>query len=309
MIDDLHVKYRPVSFDLVFGQDEVCASIEEALEHKAGRSFLLTGPSGCGKTTIARLIAKRVGCDSSNLIEVDAATRTGVDAVRELQEAIRYTPMGGGVRMIVLDEAHMLSKAAWNALLKSIEEPPKGIYWAFCTTEAGKVPDTIKTRCLKYDLGLVEEEQIFELLGEIAEAEDLPTSEEVLDLVASKADGSPRQAITMLSTVARCESREEAALLLRVPGRDKEVIDLCRVLAKGTTWGSAMKILGKIDKATPESIRRQVLAYFQTAVMKSSGNKVGGFLEILEAFSEPYPQDSGMAPLLLSIGELCSDVD
>ncbi len=129
-MEPLHLKYRPKDFDEVVGQDAVVKSLQQAVKNNAGHTFLFTGLSGVGKTTLARITAATVGCVSSNLIEIDAATHTGVDDMRDVTFSLKYKPIGvGSVKVIIVDECHMLSKSAWNSLLKVLEEPPAWVYW------------------------------------------------------------------------------------------------------------------------------------------------------------------------------------
>lgn len=304
-MSELHTKYRPSDWREVVGQDSVIESVLGAIEEKRSRAYLFTGPSGTGKTTIARLIAKEVGAKGSNLLEIDAATHTGVDSMRDVQDLLRFSPLGGGSKVVIVDEAHQLSKSAWNSLLKSIEEPPPGVYWCFCTTEPMKVPVTIKTRCLVYDLKPVKINDLAELLERVAGDEGMDVVQEVLYLCAEKADGSPRKAITLMSSVADCESRQEAAILLREPVEDAEVVDFCRLLLQGGDWKQFMKTLAKMGETNPESVRRIVCAYFTKVIMDAKRERdVERGLAVLEAFGDPYPAGDQIYPLLLSIGAL-----
>src|SRR3989304_1453147 len=145
----LHTKYRPKHFEEVIGQIEIVKSLQNLIETgKMPKSFLFTGPSGTGKTTLARIIANKLGCDIQNIIEVDAATNTGVEDMRVLCEGLRYPAFGlTTVKVAIVDECQEISKSSWSSLLKIIEEPPSHLYFVFCTTEPSKVLDTIKTRC------------------------------------------------------------------------------------------------------------------------------------------------------------------
>lgn len=306
---ELHKRYRPLEWDDVLGQETVAESVLAAIESGRTRSFLFTGPSGVGKTTIARLIAKEVDASGTKLLEVNAAKNTGVDNVRAIEDSLKFKPLGGGNRVLIVDEAHMLSRAAWNSLLKIIEEPPDGVYWCFCTTEPGKVPQTIQTRCLRYTLKPVPEEMIIELLNHIVEQEGYETPEEIVILCAERGDGSPRKAITSLEAVADCETVEDAAAILHEPLRDEDsaTIRLCRALAGGAKFQNLIKIVSEIDqeKIQPESVRIIICAYFEKIILGAKSFKAAErAFAVMDAFADPYPQGARLAHILLSIGRL-----
>lgn len=301
---ELHLKYRPKRLDMLAGQDDVAHSIEVALRDKRGRSFLLTGGSGVGKTSLARIIATMVGGDGPNYYEVDAATRTGIDDVRDLQERAVYRPvLGGAARVICLDEAHMLTRAAWNALLKVIEEPPSHLYWIFCTTEPAKVPDAVLTRCLRYDLAPILPEVLQDLLSQVAAREGKAMASEVLAACVERADGSARDALVALAQVWEAQDVEEARRLLRQPGESPEVIDLCRAINGQQPYHQLLRLVGRLDAPDPESVRRVVFAYFSKVAL---GNVWA--IRVLRAFAAPYPKDPGIGYLLLSLYEATLDV-
>lgn len=303
-----HVKYRPKSLADVVGQPEVVKSLESMLKGKSRpHSFLFTGPSGTGKTTLARILASEFGVAVNNTIEVDAATHTGIDAMRTITETLRYAGMGETPnKIIVIDECHALSKAAWQSLLKSVEEPPPHIYFAFCTTDPGKVPDTIKTRCHSYSLKPVRFDDVMDMLERIADLERLKTSDAIISLVGRSCDGSPRQALVMLSMVKECESVEEAASLLEAPLENKEIIDLCRLLLdKGLTWAKLQSTLTALPDQNPESIRIVVANYLSACLIKAKNDReVPRLLDILYEFSRPFNTSDKLAPVLLAFGSI-----
>lgn len=304
---DLHTKYRPATLEKVIGQEAVVKSVRTVLKKRSSRSFIFTGPSGTGKTTLARVIALMVGCDvDRNLIEVDAASHTGIDAMRAITQMSEYTALGGkGIKVFLIDEAHALSKQAWQSLLKSVEEPPRHVYWIFCSTEPLRIPETIRTRCATYDLKAVGSEDIFELLKEVATAEEFTTGEDVLYLIAEKSYGSPRRALTFLGQCSALTSRKEAAKLLRAATEDGDVADLCRALMSGTNWAAAMKLVAPLREQKGESIRQVVVNWFTKVTMDAKDpNRAQKCLAVLQAFGTPYPSEAGIYPVILSLGEL-----
>lgn len=304
--DPLHIKYRPTTFDHVIGQDAAIKSIEDALKRATKpHAFLLTGPSGCGKTTIARIIAKEL--QASAVVEVDAASNSGVEAMREIVSASRYQGFGKTPnKAIIIDECHALSKNAWQAMLKPIEEPPPHVFFFLCTTEAGKVPETVRTRCHAYDLKPCRYDDLMDLLERVDQAEKLRTPDAFIKLIARACDGSPRKALVMLSMVQSCKDVDEAARLLESPIEDVEVIELCRKLLKGNLhWVDLTSTLRRIPEMPAESIRIVLANYFAGCAMNAKTDKEAArILDILACFSKPFPATDKHAPLLLAFGDL-----
>lgn len=306
----LHTKYRPTKFSEVLGQPTTVKALEGALKGKRAHAYVLTGPSGTGKTTLARIAADYLCGDHanpSNIVEIDAASHTGIDAMREVASRTHYRAVGGAdTKIVIVDECHRLSGAAWASLLKIIEEPPNHVFWFFLTTEPGKIPKTILTRCLRFDLKPVNEDLIFKLLVEVAEAEGMDSRDtDVLEAIAEGAGGSPRQALVFLEQCRFAETAADARQAMRSAGQSKEVIDLARWLLKGRgqTWAEAMRFLKDLEGTEAEGIRIVVSAYISTVLMGTKVEKEAvRLLGLLEAFSKPYNNTDRFAPLMMSIG-------
>lgn len=306
-MSDLTTKYRPTTFDEVLGQDAVVNSLKKVVESGSRKTFLLSGPSGTGKTTLSRIIAAEVGCDPKNLIEIDAATHTGIDAMRDVAQAARYRSLGKSpVKAVIVDECHRLSKASWDSLLKILEEPPAHVFWFLCTTEIDKVPQTVRTRAVAYNLRPVDDDVLYDLLEDVVEKEGLDVPDGVLDLISTKAYGSPRQALSYLAVCAGCESRKEAAELISVATEEGEAVTLARMLVsrKDFTWPKVQKLLKQLQHEQPESIRLIVVNYVQSTLLSCKEKQVEYLLGILDAFSEPCNPSEKMAPIQLAVGRV-----
>jgi DNA polymerase III subunit gamma/tau len=300
----IETKYRPEEFDEVIGQEAAVKSLKNAVEKRLGTTFLFTGPSGVGKTTLARIAAKALGCLPADLEEVDAATKTGIEDMRAVTSTLLYRPLGkGAVKGIIVDECHALSKAAMQSLLKILEDPPTWVFWFLCTTEPTKVPKAIQTRCLTYQLKEVRFNDLVDLLASTEEAKDV--DDDILELCAKEAGGSPRQALSNLGVCLTAENKKEAAELLRSAAEVKEAFELARALFNGADWEEVKDLLGALKETSPESVRHVVRAYMTKVVLDSKKKSdTEAAFAILEAFSQPFNSFDGMSPLVLACGRL-----
>lgn len=299
---DFANKYRPISFGEVVGQEPAVNALMTALDRKAAKSFLITGPSGTGKTTLARIAASYVGCEKRNLVEIDAATHTGIDAMRSVAEAATVTALGkSGTKVYIIDEAHRLSTQAWDSLLKVVEEPPKHLFWIFCSTDPAKIPATIKTRCAPIQTANVNADDLFELLEFVTEKEELDVHTDTLDLIVEKSNGSPRQALSTLSVVCDCKDTDEAERMIVDEATSEGAYELCRAMIARKPFTYTLSTLRKIEDQDAETVRRIVFAYFSKVAM--SGNKSSFALasKALECFAAPYPNNAAMGYVLISL--------
>ena len=252
----LYRKYRPQTFDDVYGQEHITETLKNELEtDKTVHAYLFTGTRGTGKTTCAKIFAKAVNClnlkdgnpcgecemckaiandEVTDICEIDAASNNGVDSIRELRDQVNFAPAMAKYRVYIIDEVHMLSMAAFNALLKTLEEPPEHVIFILATTEVHKLPATILSRCQRFDFRRIESEKICARLKSVAESEDLNLTDDAATLIANAADGGMRDALSLLDlcasnskninedTVAHCCSMAGNDYLLKLADYIKE---------------------------------------------------------------------------------------
>jgi len=281
----LYRKYRPQNFDAVSNQEHVTQTLKNSLlKKRLSHAYLFTGPRGIGKTSVARILAKASNCSSLtekgepcdlcdicavfndgkslDMIEIDAASNRGIDEIRDLREKVKFAPLKGNYKVFIIDEVHMLTKEAFNALLKTLEEPPSHVIFILATTEIHKVPDTIISRCQRFDFSKMDVDSVTNQLKKIAKNERILIDEEALSVIACESGGSLRDAISILDQVAsfsgnkvgidevsfivgRVDSEKISTLaLLLVKGKTKESLDaLNEILSKGSDLGQLQKNL------------------------------------------------------------------
>src|SRR3989344_5540172 len=229
MSSTLYRKYRPRKFSEILGQNHIVRTLSNAIKHnRVGHAYLFTGPRGTGKTTIARIFAKAINCEnlensepclkcdicknisegrSLDIIEIDAASNTCVDNIRELRETVKLPPTQAKYKVYIIDEAHMLSQGAFNALLKTLEEPPSHVIFILATTAIHKIPETIISRCQRFDFTRLTLENIIKNLSEIAENEKVKIDKNSLEMIAIAAEGGMRDALSLLAQIIALEDK------------------------------------------------------------------------------------------------------
>ena len=253
----LYRKFRPDTFEDVKGQDHIVTTLKNQIRaDRIGHAFLFCGTRGTGKTTVAKILAKAVNCEqpvdgspcnecptcraiqagtSMNVIEIDAASNNGVDNIREIREEVTYRPTQGKYKVYIIDEVHMLSAGAFNALLKTLEEPPSYVIFILATTESHKIPVTIQSRCQRYDFHRISIDTIAGRLRELMEKEQISVEEKALRYVAKAGDGSMRDALSLLD---QC---------------------IAFYLGQELTFDKVLDVLGTVDTEVFSKLLRKVL--------------------------------------------------
>ena len=261
----LYRKFRPAEFSEVKGQEHIVTTLQNQIKaNRIGHAYLFCGTRGTGKTSIAKIFAKAVNCESPvdgspcgecatcksiaagtsmNVIEIDAASNNGVDNIREIRENVAYSPTEGKYKVYIIDEVHMLSIGAFNALLKTLEEPPEYVIFILATTEAHKIPITILSRCQRYDFKRITAETICARLSELMDKESVEVEEKALRYIAKAADGSMRDALSLLD---QC---------------------IAFYLGKKLTYDNVLEVLGALDTDVYSSLLRKIIKKDIPAVM------------------------------------------
>lgn len=297
----LYRKYRPKNFEEVAGQKEIVKTIKTSLRNgKTSHAYLFTGPRGVGKTTLARLIAKGVNCLENgitdepcnrcenclainngtflDMVEIDAASNRGIDEIRQLKEKINYQPVKGRKKIYIIDEVHMLTKEAFNALLKTLEEPPEHVIFILATTEADKILPTIISRCQRYDFKTLSLNDMKEQLRFIGKNEGVDIPDEVLELIYESSGGSVRDAVSILERIMVTCLGEEITLekseeVLGVTSAKKMEEFLMEIKEKNYT-----KLVKTLDSFWNDSV--EIELFFKDFAKYCKGLMAKGELEI-----------------------------
>lgn len=301
-------KYRPTTLDEVIGHKDIIKSLKELFKDKSKvpHGFIFSSDiPGIAKTSLSRIIGLELGSVLDDIIEIDGGMYSKVENARDLLSSLCYVGFTKiPVKFIIIDEAHSVSSAFWNAMLKTLEEPPSHVYFSFCTTNISKIPESIKTRCHCYNLKPINAKDIFDLLCLVVENEQLPLTNEQLFYIAQNSDGSPRKALSYLSQCRACKTIEEIANLIESPIENATVKDLCYNLVKGN-WIKIQEILKNLkeQEILPETIRIQVCGYLNSCILNSK-DKIESvrFLKLLNGFSKPFFDNTAWANLILACG-------
>ena len=303
MSEPLHLKYRPKTFEEVIGQDMVIKSLKTMLvSGTVPHTFLLTGNSGTGKTTLARIIASHFNYD---VMEVDVASQNSAESARELVERLDQSSLFSQKgKFIILDEVHVATKLFFNVLLKTFEEPPLRTAFALCTTEKGKIPSTIVTRCTQLNLLDVPVSLLHPYLEEIAKKEEYKLPAGAIKQIALASKGSVRQSLVYLSSCRTATNLDDIAVLLENEAIDEDSFQVVRLLA---TSGTPVQIMGKIKLlqekgVNPTQFQAMMRSYFLKMLLNAKSNQeVFKLTEIVDRLINPiyeWPQ------LIVTVGQI-----
>ncbi|UCH80428.1 MAG: DNA polymerase III subunit gamma/tau [Nitrospiraceae bacterium] len=308
-------KWRPQGFEDLIGQETVVRTFHNAISSgKIVHAYLFSGPRGVGKTSSARILAKALNCErrtgsgpcgscpscraitdgaSVDVFEIDGASNNSVDAVRELRETVKYAPSGGKYKIYIIDEVHMLSTSAFNALLKTLEEPPEHVIFIFATTEPKKIPSTILSRCQHHAFRRISKTRIKEQLKEITTKEKIEIKDKALDMISKAADGSMRDALTLLDqaySFSDTISEQELQILLGLPE-----IEIIHNLSKTILNGNIAETLSIIKELTDRGsdlrqLTKELVEHFRNIAIVKVSDDAGGLLEYSEDEVEKFNQ-------------------
>lgn len=324
MSQSLYRKWRPMKWDQVIGQEHVVTTLRNAVvSERVAHAYLFSGPRGTGKTSTARILAKAVNCLDPDLakrpcnqcahcqavnearfldlIEIDAASNTSVDDVRDLRDRINFSPNQGRYKVYIIDEVHMLSTAAFNALLKTLEEPPQHAIFILATTEVHKIPATVLSRCQRHEFRRIPVKEIVENLKILADEEKIHVDADALNLVARQATGSMRDGISLLDQLASAGDNISLQLAQDVLGTatSQAVLDVIEAVLKHNSAEGLEAIHHSLDSgADPRQFTRQVIDYLRSLLLVAMGNA-----DQVDATPEAHNQMARHAQLL-PVGEL-----
>lgn len=321
MYQALYRKYRPIVFDDVVGQDHITTTLTGSLKSgKVFHAYLFTGTRGTGKTTCAKILAKAVCCENpkdgqpcgecaacnsiaegsaTDISEIDAASNNGVNDIRDLKEQVSFLPVSLKYRVYIIDEVHMLSTSAFNALLKTLEEPPSHVIFILATTEVHKLPATILSRCQRFDFKRLEPDVICGRMQEIAKAEGFTLTDSAATMIASLADGGMRDALSILDQCSACADTVDETVIAEVCGiaGNERIFELAEAV-KGHDAANAVKIVDQLyrNSVDMKKLLYELVSCFRNlmiiktvqnpkGLMVCSENEYGKLLQLADGFT------------------------
>lgn len=304
---NLYNKHRPKTLDEFVGNSSTIKSLKSRLKKtEIPNAFLFSGNFGCGKTSLARTVAKELKTKPIDVKELNNASMRGIDDIRDIERSSRSKPMASKHKVVIVDEAHMLTTEAKNAILKWLEDPPKHLVIILCTTEPAKLGEGIRSRCIHLSVKPLSEEEIMQILSKIIEKEGLTVKKKALNLICNSANGCPRTAINLLETSLDLSFEDFQEQVENGIADSPQLNKLFQLMLKKATWNEYATLLKEL-KEEPETIRRAGLGYFSAVLLNQAGKQ--GFIEkkaisIIEIL-EPNWYDAGRASLIRCCYEIC----
>ena len=287
----IHRKYRPTTFEEMYGNKTTIKLLEKEVEKKTVTTFLLHGKRGTGKTTAARILANGFDASDMNIYEFNISNQRGIDQARSIIEMMRFVTFDGKSRVMVLNECHRATPDFQHAMLEALEEPKPNNYFILCTTEPKKLLKTIRSRCEDYEFKELMKRDMLALLNDICDKEDIDVSDELLNKISDMTDGIPREALVLLGKVFKTNNDEEAEEVIEshliITDDMVENIELINALKDGKSWKTIREILKGIEDE-PESIRWGVLNYMSKVLLSSDGDRAERIFLILEEFKDTF---------------------
>jgi len=335
----LYRRYRPEKFSEVVGQDHVVSVLTAAIrEKRIVHAYIFAGSRGTGKTSIARIFAKDLGTAPSDIYEIDAASNRGIDEIRAIRDGVQTLPFNSEYKVYIIDEAHMLTKEAWNALLKTLEEPPRHVIFILATTESHKIPETILSRCQVFAFHTPSDEEVREVISRVAKSEKLHLDKESLNLLVLLGEGSFRDALGMLQKVATFSSdkkitvdevekitgaprtelvhqlvaelvggtQEKAfAILETLSGQNVDTKTLAKMLMRNFRLALLILLAPDIKKKLEHELSQSEFNFYTTLVKKPGADKIPAILkELLIAYGDIHLAYIKQLPLELALAHI-----
>src|SRR5947208_13631009 len=313
-------KYRPQNFNELIGQEHVQKTLANAIEsNRLAHGYIFSGQRGTGKTTVARILARCLNCiqgptstpcgvcsscteissgSSVDVIEIDAASNRGINEMREIRENVRYRPARDKYKVFIIDEAHQITKEAFNALLKTLEEPPEWVVFILCTTEAYEIPNTIASRCQHFSFRCIDFSELVNRMKEIAEQEGIDASEEVLSVIARAGEGSVRDSLSALDQAIACCGKvlrvEDVRALLGMFGSEA-----LRAVAEAVHKQNGERMLDIVQELerkgqSLQHFCRELSRYWRNLLVAKITGKPSGLIAATEHEQQTFLETAGL---------------
>jgi len=298
-------KYRPKTFDDVLGQEDAVKTLTRKWESDTiPHSILIHGPYGTGKTTLARIIARCLECDKFDFTEKNSANYRGIDEIRNIRSTVNQAPIGGPVRVWLLDEVHKATNDAQNAMLKLLEDPPEHAYFILATTEPEKLLKGISQRCLSLKLNPIPDKSIYNIVKNVCSKEKIKLSKPVMQKLVEYSDGAAREALQILDRIYQLDDEDEQIEAIEKVSIKTQAIQIARMLlSTNTKWRDLAPILRELQNEDSERIRYMILGYGKSVLLNKDNPRA---YRMMDAFRENF-YDSKFAGVVVACYEILQE--